>query len=291
MIFSTKRIKPDHPPLNLGDDVISQTLEHKHLGMVLDSKLDFKSHLREAIVKARRGIGMMKHLSRYVSRDVLIQLYKLYVRPHLDYGDIIYHKYDPSMRLDFTNKLEQSQYAAALAATGAWKGTSRDRFYQELGWETLYDRRWFRRLCHFFNVRKLQSPSYLFSEIPPVRPVLHNLRHSRTYDQSAARTTRFSNTYFYNTLFEWNSLNEELKNSSTLAEFNRKLITRVRPEGNLNVVSNLAPLMNTNFGIISIVLTLFVIVAWLKRIMSTSSCTAHILMNCVRISSVSSLEY
>ena len=92
MIFSTKRIKPDHPPLKLGDDVISQTLEHKHLGMVLDSKLDFKSHLREAIVKARRGIGMMKHLSRYVSRDVLIQLYKLYIRPHFDYGDIIYHK-------------------------------------------------------------------------------------------------------------------------------------------------------------------------------------------------------
>ena len=150
MIFSTKRIKPDHPPLKLGDDVISQTLEQKHLGMVLDSKLDFKSHLREAIVKTRRGIGMMTHLSRYVSRDVLIQLYKLYVRPHLDYGDIIYHKYDPSMRLDFTNKLEQTQYAATLAATGAWKGTSRDRLYQELGWETLYDRRWFRRLCHFF---------------------------------------------------------------------------------------------------------------------------------------------
>ena len=45
VIFSTKRIKPDHPPLKLGDDVISQTLEHKHLGMVLDSKLDFKIHL------------------------------------------------------------------------------------------------------------------------------------------------------------------------------------------------------------------------------------------------------
>ena len=42
VIFSTKRIKPDHPPLKLGDDVISQTLEHKHLGMVLDSKLTLK---------------------------------------------------------------------------------------------------------------------------------------------------------------------------------------------------------------------------------------------------------
>ena len=76
--------------------------------MVLASKLDFKSHLRKAIGKARRGIGTMKHLSRYVSRDVLNQLYKLYVRIHLDNGDIIYHKYDPSMHLDLTNKLEQT---------------------------------------------------------------------------------------------------------------------------------------------------------------------------------------
>ena len=40
------------------------------------------------------------------------------------------------------------------------------------------------------------------------------------------------NTCLYNPLLEWNSLNEELKNSSTLAEFKRKLIARVRPEGN-----------------------------------------------------------
>ena len=65
--------------------------EHKHLGMILDSKLDFRSHTKEAIVRARRGIGMIRYLSKYVSRDVLDQIYKLHVRPHLDYGDIIYH--------------------------------------------------------------------------------------------------------------------------------------------------------------------------------------------------------
>ena len=33
--------------------------EHKHLGLILDSKLDFKSHIRQAILKARQGIGMI----------------------------------------------------------------------------------------------------------------------------------------------------------------------------------------------------------------------------------------
>ena len=55
--------------------------------MILDSKLDFQSHVREAIVKARRGIGMVRYLSRYISREVLDVIYKLHVRPHLDYGD------------------------------------------------------------------------------------------------------------------------------------------------------------------------------------------------------------
>ena len=61
--------------------------------------------MKEKIVSAHRGIGVVRYLSKYVSRDVLDQMYKLYVRPHLDYGDIIYHKVDPELSLDFTRNL------------------------------------------------------------------------------------------------------------------------------------------------------------------------------------------
>ena len=67
-----------------------------------------------------------------MSRDVLDQIYKLYVRPHLDYGDIIYHKYDPEFELDFTKKLESTQYSAALAVSGVWHGTNTDKLYEDL---------------------------------------------------------------------------------------------------------------------------------------------------------------
>ena len=82
----------------------SSVPEHKYLGVILqaksfNSKLNFKSHIKEAVVKARRSIGIIRHISRYVSREVLDQVYKLYVRPHLDYGDIVYHKYNPEMKL------------------------------------------------------------------------------------------------------------------------------------------------------------------------------------------------
>ena len=95
VIFSWKRKNPCHPVLKFGNDEIKPCSEHKHLRMILDYKLDFQSHIREAILKARRGIGLIRYLSKYVPRDVLDLVYKLYVRPHLDYGDIIYHKFDP----------------------------------------------------------------------------------------------------------------------------------------------------------------------------------------------------
>ena len=68
-----------------GYEIVAKT-EHKHLGMILDSKLSFQSHVRDAIIKARKGIGIVRFLSKYVSRDILDQIYKLYVRPYLDYG-------------------------------------------------------------------------------------------------------------------------------------------------------------------------------------------------------------
>ena len=49
-------------------------------------------------------MGLIKYLSHYVSRRVLDQIYKLYMRPHSDYGDIIYHRYDPDMQSTLSAK-------------------------------------------------------------------------------------------------------------------------------------------------------------------------------------------
>ena len=71
---------------------------------------------------------------------MLDQTYKLYVRPHLDYSDVVYHEYDPEMKLDTTKRLERTQYSAALAVTGAWRDKQAEAI-EELGWESLYQRR------------------------------------------------------------------------------------------------------------------------------------------------------
>ena len=77
VIFSVKRSNIEHPTLNLELHHVMRKDKHKHLGLTLDSKLDFKSHIRKAMLKGRRGIGMRKYLSKYVSQDVLDQICKL----------------------------------------------------------------------------------------------------------------------------------------------------------------------------------------------------------------------
>ena len=56
-------------------------------------------------------------------------LYKAFIRPYLDYRDIIY---DRTYNESFHQKMELLQYNAVLAITGAIRITSRENLYQEL---------------------------------------------------------------------------------------------------------------------------------------------------------------
>ena len=65
---------------------------------------------------ALKGISLLKYLSKYVDRNMLNLYYKLYLRPHLDYGDVIYH----DQRAGLMQLIEQVQYKAALIVSGCW---------------------------------------------------------------------------------------------------------------------------------------------------------------------------
>ena len=101
----------------------------KHLCFYLGKKLSFHQHIKEIITKARKGIGFIKKLNNVLPRKALLTICNSFVRPHLDYGDILYHQpYNKSIN----SKLENIQYNAAFAITGATKGTSRSKLYKEL---------------------------------------------------------------------------------------------------------------------------------------------------------------
>ena len=113
---------------------MSQTNSQKHLGVTLDLKLTFEGHLLNVFKTANRTIDLMRKLQSVLPRTDLVTIYKAFVTPHLNYGDILY---DQAFNNSFHDRLESIQYNACLAITGAIKGTTREKLYQKLGLEPL----------------------------------------------------------------------------------------------------------------------------------------------------------
>ena len=82
------------------------------------------------LIKTRKLIGLIRKLQPIIPRAALLTIYKSFLKPHLDYEDVIY---DRAFNESFQNKLESVQYNTALAITGAIRGSSRKKFYKELG--------------------------------------------------------------------------------------------------------------------------------------------------------------
>ena len=105
------------------------------------------------MTKAMKGIGAIKRLSKMFPRHSLLTICKSFVRPHPNYDDILY---DEPNNKSFCQKIKTVQYNAALAITGAIKGTfqiKRTMNYNELGSESLELGRWFRKLCLFYKIK------------------------------------------------------------------------------------------------------------------------------------------
>ena len=205
---------------------------HKHLGFVLDSKLNYSQHIDEKITKANQGIGVIRRLYHYLPRQAP------YIRPHLDYCDVIYHKptYDDfystyyseraktdpvNTNFQFNNKIEAVQYNASLAITGCVRGTSREKLYSELGLTSLYDRRRFHRLSLLYKILNHLTPEYLRLLIPESTRRLQNTRTDRGNGVST-RTLKFRYSFFPDTLNSWNMLSSLIRSSPSLDIFKKR---------------------------------------------------------------------
>ena len=225
VIFSRKRNKPHHPDIIFNGNPVKKSSYQKHLGMFLDSKLDFDEHIKGVFEKTSKSIGLIRKLRNFLPRPSLLQIYKSFVRPHLDYGDIIY---DKAFIGYFQKKLESIQYNAALAITGAIRGTSREKIYSELGLESLQDRRWYRKLCVFYKILNNMSPKYL-SDIIPSTTRRYSSRNANNIPLVRANTNYFMNTFFPSTITEWNKLDLSIRKSTSLNIFKSRLLRFVRP--------------------------------------------------------------
>ena len=133
IIYSRKKSVFIYPLVYFNKTLVNSTATHKHLGMILDSKLSYENHLQSVFSTVNKTIGLLRKFQPTLPRKFLVTIYKSFIRPHFDYGDVIYDRaYNESLHQNF----ESLQYSAAIAITRAIRETSSEKLFQELGLET-----------------------------------------------------------------------------------------------------------------------------------------------------------
>ena len=122
------------------------------------------------------------------------------------------------------SKIESVQYNASLAITGAIRGTSREKLYQELGLESLADRRWSRRLCFYYKIKNNKTPLYLKTLLPESTTPSYNLRIFKSFTFPNPRTDRFKSCFSPFCATGWDQIDPNIKNAPSLMSFKHPLL-------------------------------------------------------------------
>ena len=74
VLFSRKSQIQNHPTVRLNNVQVERTTYQKHLGIILDEKLNFKQHIDSVISKVNKGISVIKKLRHTLPRKSLITI-------------------------------------------------------------------------------------------------------------------------------------------------------------------------------------------------------------------------
>ena len=123
------------------------------------------------------------------------------------YLTIYHHTNQPPLGVTLHStmeKFERIQYQAALAISGAWHGSTRSKLYEELGWETLSDRRMCRRILQIHKIFNNKTPSYLKNKLPPNFRPLYSGNIRKTFHEITCKSNRYKNSFFTDAIASWN---------------------------------------------------------------------------------------
>ena len=140
----------------------------------------------------------------------------MFIRPYLDYGDIIYEQ---AFNSSFHEK-QSIEYNVSLAITGAIRSTSRKKFYNKLGLGSLQAKRWYGKLCYFYKFYVFRQLGYLFN-LSPVRTSNYRTRNEDDVPYFNIRHSFFKNSSFPSAVTEWNKLDSKLHKFEGFTNFKK----------------------------------------------------------------------
>ena len=221
MILSRKINKPIHPTLNMGGAQVQEVEMHKHLGVTLSKNCLWHDHISSITQKAWKRIDTLRSLKYKIDRLSLQKLYFSYIRPILEYADVIWDNCTKSDKL----LLDKLQNEAMRIVSGATKSASISDLYKELGWESLAERRTKHKIIQFFKMIHNHTPVYLSKLIPLTSDETHNyvLRQSANLRIPFAHSELFKESFVPSSCSLWNTIPEYVKQNPSISNLKHYL--------------------------------------------------------------------
>ena len=232
MLISNKTPR-DHPQLFLDNQQITEVKNHKHLGVHLSHNLSWTIHAEETAKKANKCLGILRPLKFKLDRASLETLYKSFIRPILEYADIIWDA--PDAHRHGLDILEKVQTEAARLVTGATARCSTENLYTEAGWEKLSLRRRLHRSTMMYKIMTGLAPQTLADKIPSrvEARTRYHLRNRTDLQTPVARLVSYSQSFYPTAVRLWNAFTSAIKDSPSVASFkNNYLKGYPRPKVN-----------------------------------------------------------
>jgi len=156
------------------------------------------------LANASKKVSIFNKLKFKLSRNVLEIIYKSFIRPTLEYGDIIWH----GCTISDSQLIERIQYECSLVVSGAIRGSSYLSILKELGWEKLSDRRHVHSLILFYKIIQGLTRPYLRELIPPfvLDSTHYDLRNKQNIQIPICATDRFKRSFIPYATYHWNKL-------------------------------------------------------------------------------------
>ena len=186
----------------------------KYLGLNIDKKLTFSTHVDITCKKANSTRAFLQRNFSHCSHKIKEATYKTYVRPIAEYASITW---DPNTQRNI-RKIEQIQRSSERYVTNNYdRRSSVTALLSKLEWSSLQERRRQSRLIMLFRIR------FDLVDI--------NWRHHLTESTSSTRghSCRFWNPHYNSQVFtssffprtsrEWNNLKKDPTDFQTLDAF------------------------------------------------------------------------
>ena len=194
---------------------ISANDQIKHLGITIDTRLNFEEHIGIAAKKISRCLDVMCKLRNVLPPKALLVLYYSMIYPHLQYGITIwgntYEKYLKRLRT-LQNK------AVKVLGGGRWQEHA-SAYYSQLNILKLEDLYTYKvaKLMHKYSQNKLPKNFLFYSrkcgELTNNRLASSGLNLSLPF----YRTEKLQRFYKFQGVIIWNSVPQEMK----ILSFNR----------------------------------------------------------------------